>query len=156
MLVEVSSPVDAPPTQVWDRVTTAEGIDDELRPWVSMRMPRRWAGRSLDQVPVGEPLGRAWLWLFGVLPCEYDDLKLVEVTPGRGFREQSQMFALSSWGHERTLTPLAGGRTVVSDRLTFEPRRVLRPVAPVIERLVHALFNHRHRRLQRHFAVVVQ
>jgi hypothetical protein len=92
--------------------------------------------------------------LFGVLPFDYDDLTIAELVPGRGFDEQSTMLSMRSWRHERTVEPDGDAKTVVRDRLTFELRGPLRPLTPVVARGIRALFGHRHRRLQRHFARV--
>ena len=59
---ERSSVVAAAPDVVWRRGMTPAGIDDEMRPWLSMTMPRD--GLAVDTVRVGEPVGRAWLRLF--------------------------------------------------------------------------------------------
>ena len=40
MIIERQSIVDAPTERVWARVVTPEGINDELRPWLTMSMPR--------------------------------------------------------------------------------------------------------------------
>lgn len=151
-MVEVASVVAAEPERVWARVVTPEGIADELAPWLGMGMPPGVRGRTVDTVPVGVPLGRAWLRLLRVLPVEHDAMTLVEVVPGRSFREESTMLTLRRWGHERTVEPAGLGTTRVVDRLTVEPRWLLRPATPVVLRLVRALFEHRHRRLARFFA----
>ncbi|MCR4512107.1 hypothetical protein [Aeromicrobium sp. 50.2.37] len=147
IVVQVASVVPAPREVVWARVTSVEGIDHELRPWLSMTLPRDARGLDVHSLPVGVPLGRAWIRLFGVLPVEYDDLTVVELDHGRRFHEVSRMLSARRWEHERTLTPGPGGGTHVHDRLTVEPRFAL--AAPVVRRLVGALFGHRHRRLAR-------
>jgi ligand-binding SRPBCC domain-containing protein len=38
MIIERQSVVDAPAEQVWARVVTPEGINDEVRPWMTMSM----------------------------------------------------------------------------------------------------------------------
>lgn len=130
MLIERQSVVAAPAEQVWQRVVTPEGINDELRPWMTMSVPRGAKGMTVDTVPIGAPIGRAWLRLFGVLPFDYDRLSIAELEPGRRFREDS----------------------TVRDRITFQTRAGLRFAAPLIAAGLRALFGHRHRRLQRHFA----
>lgn len=152
MIVERRSTVDAPVEQVWARIVTPEGINDELRPWMTMSMPRGAKSLTVETVPVGEPIGRCWLRLFGVIPFDYDKLMIAELWPGRGFSEASTMLSMRVWCHERTLEPAGEAKTVVHDRLTFELRAPLRPLAPVIAAGVNALFGHRHRRLARHFA----
>jgi ligand-binding SRPBCC domain-containing protein len=151
MIIERQSMVDAPAERVWARVVTPEGINDELRPWMTMSMPRGAESLTVDNVPIGTPIGRCWLRLFGVLPCDYDLLKIAELQPGRGFREESTMGSMRRWRHERCVTPDGDGKTVVHDRITFQLRAVLRPLTPVVAAGLRALFGHRHRRLQRHF-----
>jgi ligand-binding SRPBCC domain-containing protein len=151
MIVERQSIIEAPVVQVWARVVTPEGINDELRPWMAMTMPRGAESVTVDNVPIGVPIGRAWIRLFGVLPFDYDRLTVAELKPGRGFREESTMLSMRQWRHERDLTP-GGEKTVVRDRITFELRAPLRPATPVVAAGLRALFGHRHRRLQRHFA----
>jgi ligand-binding SRPBCC domain-containing protein len=151
MIIERQSIVDAPVEQVWDRVVTPEGINDELRPWMTMSMPRGAESLTVDNVPVGVPIGRAWLRLFGVLPFDYDRLTIAELQPGRGFREESTMLSMRQWRHEREVTP-DDEKTVVRDRITFQLRAPMRLATPVVAAGLRALFGHRHRRLQRHFA----
>ena len=150
MIVERYSNVDAPADQVWARVVTMEGINDELRPWMTMSMPRGKESLTVDDIPVDEPVGRCWMRLFGVLPFDYDDLTIAELWPGRGFHEESTMLSMRLWRHERTLEPDGAG-TLVRDRLTFELRGPLRLLSPIVADGIGALFSHRQRRLQRHF-----
>lgn len=152
MIVERQSVIDAPAKQVWSRVVTPEGINDELRPWMTMSMPRSAAGLTVDTVPVGTPVGRCWMRLFGVLPFDYDHLMIAQLWPGRGFHEESTMLSMRLWRHERTVDPDGDTNAVVRDRLTFEPRGPLRLLTPILAAGIGALFSHRHRRLQRYFA----
>ncbi|HYR14643.1 MAG TPA: hypothetical protein VEQ67_10550 [Mycobacterium sp.] len=151
MIIERQSMVDAPAEQVWARVVTPEGINDELRPWMTMSMPRGAESLTVDNVPIGTPIGRCWMRLFGVLPFDYDLLKIAELQPGRGFREESTMGSMRRWRHERCVTPGGDGKALVHDRITFQLRAVLLPLTPVVAAGLRALFGHRHRRLQRHF-----
>jgi ligand-binding SRPBCC domain-containing protein len=152
MIIEQQSLIEAPVDQVWARVITPEGINDELRPWLTMSMPRGAEDLTVDTVPVGTPVGRCWIRLFGVLPFDYDNLTIAELRPGRGFDEQSTMLSMRRWRHERRVEPDGDAKTFVRDRLTFELRAPLRFLTPMIAAGVRALFSHRQRRLQRHFA----
>ncbi len=98
MIIERQSVIDAPVERVWARVVTPEGINDELRPWMTMSMPRGAKDLTVDTVPVGIPVGRCWMRLFGVLPFDYDDLMIAELRPGRGFDEQSTMLSACAAG----------------------------------------------------------
>jgi hypothetical protein len=146
--VERSSLVPAPATDVWARVVTPDGINDEFWPWLTMSLPSGSSGLSIDTVEVGKPIGRAWLRLFGVVPVDYDDLTIVELEPGRRFLERSRLFSAPHWQHERIVEQVDAGTSRVTDRLTFTPRPGMGRIGPVI---VRAIFAHRHRRLVRYF-----
>jgi len=152
-VIERRTVVDAAAEEVWQRVVTPDGINDELRPVMTMSMPRGAEFLTVDNVPVGVPIGRAWLRLFGVLPFDYDYLTIAELEPGRRFREESTMLSMSLWRHERTVTPDGAKASVVHDRVSFRLRAGLRLSTPLVAAGLGALFSHRHRRLRRHFAV---
>jgi ligand-binding SRPBCC domain-containing protein len=147
-VVEQQSVVPASPETVWERVSTFEGVNDELRPVLRMTAPARVRGLDPSEVVLGERIFRSWVLLFGVLPIDYDDLTLIALEPGRGFHERSRMLSMRVWEHERTLSPEGTG-CLVRDRLSFEPR--LPGMGPLLERIVRATFSHRHRRLRRRF-----
>lgn len=137
---------------VWARAITPDGINDELRPVLRMTIPA--GGLDLDAAALALParLGRSWLLLGRVLPVDYDDLVIEELSDGH-FLERSQMATLRPWVHERTVTPLAGGCRV-TDQLTFALRPPLNRVPGarrLAELIVATLFRHRHRRLVQHW-----
>jgi hypothetical protein len=105
--------------------------------------------RTIDDVPLGEPLGRSWILLFGLLPVDYDDLTLAERGPGLRFLERSALLSMRRWQHEREVKPTSEG-CEITDKLTFELRGPL-AILPGSGRLAPAivgwLFRHRHRRL---------
>lgn len=148
VIVEQRSVVGAPVGLVWARVVTAEGINDEMLPWMTMSPPRGTT-LSIDAVEVGVPLGRFWLRLFGVLPFDYDHLTIAELEPGRRFHEKSTMLSMRRWDHERIVEPAGTRATAVFDRVTFEPRLLF--LTPVFARVIGWFFGHRHRRLARYF-----
>jgi ligand-binding SRPBCC domain-containing protein len=151
---EQTSTLPADAGEVWGRAVTAAGINDELRPILRMTMPASLRDKTIDHVTVGEPLGRSWILLGGVIPVDFDDLCLVELEPGRRFLERSRTLAFSLWEHERTVEAAGPGACRVSDRLSFELRRGLAWVpggARLARAIVAALFRHRHRRLRRRY-----
>jgi ligand-binding SRPBCC domain-containing protein len=148
-VIEQQSLLAAPPDAVWERVSTFEGINDELGPLMRMTAPARVRSLDPSEVVLGERIFRSWVLLFGVIPIDYDDLTLIALEPGRGFHERSRMLSMRVWEHERTLEPDGDSATRVSDRLSFEPR--LPGSGPLLERIVRATFRHRHRRLRRRF-----
>ena len=145
---QVASRVDAPRSEVWARVSSMEGVNDELAPVLRMTHPPEVADLNPHNVPLGERLFRSWILLFGVLPFDYDDLVLVRVDPDRGFLERSSMLSQRVWEHERTLEDAEEG-CLVTDRIRFVPRPPL--VGALLRPLLRAFFRHRHRRLRRRF-----
>lgn len=145
---ERSAKVATPLPDVWARVVSSEGINDEMRPWMTMRMPRSARGLTIETMPIGKVLGRAWIMLFGLVPVDRDRLAIVDIEPGRFFHEKSTKLSMRHWEHRRTLSPINEGNTRVSDQTVFVPRLGL--MTPVLSRVLGALFGHRHRRLQRH------
>jgi hypothetical protein len=149
LTIRVTSRLDAPPQAVWERITTEEGINDEMRPFLRMRFPKTLRGLDPETVELGAPLGRCWLLLFGVVPFDYDELTLVRLDPGRGFLERSRMLSQRLWEHERTLEPSGEGGCLITDRVRWQPRRGLPGGA--LRPLIGAFFRHRHDRLRRRF-----
>ncbi|MBZ2196060.1 hypothetical protein [Occultella gossypii] len=138
--------VAAPLAEVWHRVTTPAGINDELAPFLTMTMPARWQAGTIATAPVGQHLGKAHLRLAGLIPVEYDDLFLVAVSAPTMFHERSEMLTARVWEHRRELVSLADGLTRVTDEVTMIPRFPLPGRA--VHALIDALFAHRHRRLR--------
>jgi ligand-binding SRPBCC domain-containing protein len=140
-----------PQAEVWAHVTTVNGINDELGPWLRMTSTRALRENGLAEVRVGERLCRSWVLLLGVLPVDYDDITLERLDPPRGFLERSRMLSQRAWEHERTVEPGDGdaGSCVLTDRIRYEPRL---PVPDALLRALYtAIFRHRHRRLRRRF-----
>ncbi|HET7296866.1 MAG TPA: hypothetical protein VFI66_06965 [Gemmatimonadales bacterium] len=144
----ISSELAAPVAEVWAHVASLEGVNHELGPWFRMTAP---AGTELSPatVPLGQQWFRSWLLLLGVLPVDYDALCIERIEAERGFLERSSMLSARVWEHERTLEPLPGGGTRVSDRVEFVPR--IRLTVRLHRAVIRALFAHRHRRLRARF-----
>jgi ligand-binding SRPBCC domain-containing protein len=147
--IEVSSRLEAAPEEVWNWVVTAEGVNDELRPWLRMTVPG--GDFDLNSVEIGKPIGRSWVLLFGLIPIDYDEINLVQIDPGRGFVERSRMLSQRAWEHVRTIRPVDGG-ALVTDAVAWEPRLPLPGAA--MRPLFRGIFGHRHRRLRRRFGGV--
>lgn len=143
--IEIPATCDA----VWQRITTPEGINQELWPVMRMTVPKALQGVTLHDIELGTKIGRSWFLLFGFLPFDFDDIVIAELGPGHRFRETSTMLSIARWEHERVLTPRNDHCDLI-DRIKFEMRRPIRFV-PGMERAtaagLKALFGHRHRRL---------
>lgn len=141
-----TSALAASPEQVWEHASSLAGVNEELWP-VHMS-----GGRSLRidaDTPVGQPLLRSVVSLFGVLPLDVHVLTLAEVWSGRGFRESSYSLLQRRWIHVRRIEAAEGGGSVLHDELRFEPRVLPR----VSTHVIRQVFLRRHRRLRRKFGV---
>jgi ligand-binding SRPBCC domain-containing protein len=147
-VVERSSVLHADPHEVWTAVSTMEGVNRELAPWVRMTVPGAATGMRLEDAPLGRPVFTSWLLLLGVIPFDRHRLVLEEVEPGRRFLERSSSWIQRIWQHERIVESHPEGCRV-TDRITVQPRL---PLVGVLARpLVDGLFRHRHRVLRRRY-----
>jgi ligand-binding SRPBCC domain-containing protein len=119
--IVTSSLLHASGEQVWERVATADAINDELWPLMRMTAPRRLRKQGLSGVVTGERICRSWVLLLGLLPIDYDDIVLVELDPPNGFLERSTMLSQREWRHERRLEDSPEG-CMLTDRVSYEPR----------------------------------
>ncbi len=112
-------------------------------------MPPGLRDKTVATVEVGVELGRSWILLGGVIPVDFDDLKLAELGPDMRFLERSRTLTFAVWQHERIVEDEGAGCRV-TDRLSFEFRPVLAWIpgsAALARAVVGFLFSHRHRRL---------
>lgn len=147
--IVLSSDLTASAEEVWAHATTMEGVNAELGPWVRMSVPGEARGLGLADAHTGEVLFHSWLLAGGVVPFDRHALRLEAIGPGRRFLERSTTWMQADWEHERTVEEREGGGCRVTDRLRVVPR--VGVLAPVVRRVVTALFARRHRRLRRWF-----
>ena len=140
---KLASALPLPADEVWARVSTMEGVNAELMPWVRMTLPRRQRGRSLMEGPIGERMFSSWLLLGSVLPIDRHHLRMDVVEDGH-FLESSRSWLQSAWHHERFVSPTETGCQVI-DELAFRPRIPL--LGHVLLPIIRGVFRHRHRRL---------
>ena len=73
-----------PTDAVWHRITSQDGINDEMGPYLKMTMPHSFCGRSIGDVTPRTRIGRSYLLLFGVIPFGFDDCQwTTETARGR-------------------------------------------------------------------------
>jgi hypothetical protein len=141
--IRVVSRLGADPETIWTHASSIDGVNLELAP-VRMHAPK---GARIDaSVPLDRPAGRGFVTLFGVLPIDFHELRLVDVAPGRFFHEHSRTLVEAHWIHKRRIDPCADG-TRVEDDVTFQPRAF----GTLVSRIVPRVFARRHRYLRRRF-----
>lgn len=147
--IQRTSDLVAEPEAVWSVVSTMDGVNHELGPFLRMTHPADRSALDGSDVPLGEVLFRSWLLAGGVIPFDRHALRLRSLQPGAGFVEESSSWLQRRWRHERTIASLPGGGCRVTDALTIEPR--IGVARPVVQAIVGRLFSHRHRRLVARF-----
>jgi ligand-binding SRPBCC domain-containing protein len=150
-VIEVSSRLAVERERLWAVISTMQGVNAELAPWLRMSVPVDVRDKSLADIRIGEVAFESWLLALGFVPFDRHRLCLIEVEVGRGFVERSSSWLQRVWQHERTLEAVLGG-TQIHDRVTFEPR--VGALTPVVRALVARLFRHRHARLRARFGVL--
>lgn len=134
---------------MWAAVSTMDGVNAELRPFVRMTHPADLQSLADVEVEPGEVILRSWLLAGGVVPFDRHALAFERLVDGEGFDEESTSWLQRRWRHERRVIDHGDGTCTVTDHLVVEPRLgILRPVA---HRTVRFLFDHRHRRLAARF-----
>ena len=129
---------------LWAHASSMDGVNAELAP-IRMSHP---AGAALGpDVPLGTPLFRSLVTLWGFVPLDLHEFALLEVHPGEGFHESSRSLLERRWVHRRTLVDAPGG-IELTDELEFEPRLA----GFLIARIIALTFARRHARLRRLFA----
>ena len=148
-----ASDLAAPAEALWAHATSPAGVNRELFPLARMTFPRSTKRLAFDSEHQGQRLFRSWILLLGVLPVDYDDLTLQQVTPGVEFVEVSPMLSQREWRHQRALVPVAGGTRLI-DTVRFVPRVAAlgRPYQVVFAQT----FALRHRNLRRLFGMVAR
>lgn len=148
-MIKTTSYIPAPAQTVWEHAIDPAGFNQELMPFLRMTVPRKLRGIGIDDITLGERIGRSWILFLGVIPVDYDDVVIAEIEPGRRFLETSSMLSMRKWKHERIVSAWGEGCSL-TDRVSFElrPTPALIPGSKrVATALVRAVFAHRHRRL---------
>jgi hypothetical protein len=131
--------------ELWSWSTSIRGIQAEMWPVLKITFPKGMTHIDKDTA-LGTPLCRCHFLLLGIFPMDMSKLTFVELEPGRRFVEQSPLFSMRSWRHERIVTATASGASV-TDNLEFTPRFA----APLVKWFVKLFFEHRHAVLERTF-----
>jgi ligand-binding SRPBCC domain-containing protein len=141
--IDITSQVRRPSRELWPIMTSAAGVNAELKPLITMTFPQ--AGFDFASAPLNQPLFTSWILAFGFLPFDRHTFVLHEIGPSH-FVETSHTLLQKLWRHERYLTD-QGDSTEVRDVVTVLPRLAF--MRPLTNRIVAAIFRHRHRRLTR-------
>jgi ligand-binding SRPBCC domain-containing protein len=147
--IMVASRLDAPAEDVWAVVSTMDGVNAELTPYLRMSVPKTFRGRSLSDAPVGRPAFTSTILAGGVLPFDRHHLRFDEIIPGEGFVEHSTSLLERAWRHERRVRSSGQHACTIVDQVIFVPR--LPGVSSIVGLLVARLFAHRHAKLRERF-----
>ncbi|GAA3916292.1 hypothetical protein [Litoribacillus peritrichatus] len=140
------STLNAKPEDVWAWALSEKGINSELRPLLKMTALSSMTAETANELTLGQPIAHSWLMLFGIIPIDRSELTFVEFESGKRFLEQSPMFSMKQWQHERVILPAESG-TVITDTLLFDSL-LWNPLSKI---MVSVLFRNRHKKLKAHF-----
>ena len=139
------SKLDITPEEGWAWITSVEGIQKEMAPFIRMTSPEGVMTLQDAGFTLGQPMFLSWLKLFGIIPIDYSRLTLIEFQEGVGLVERSPMGSMKLWQHRREVIPTGKGCNI-KDALEFEPRFIGKVTCWCINRF----FKHRHRQLRRY------
>jgi hypothetical protein len=139
VVVEHTTRLAAPASEVWGHVSSFAGVNAELHPF-RMSAPADVTTLTAADVPLGRPWFTSVVRL-GPVPVERHRFTLQSVEDGQGFVEESSSLFPRRWRHERTIRPLDGG-CEVTDRLTLVPR--VPGTGPLSRAAVGRIFARRH------------
>lgn len=146
--VVIVSRLRAEPAEVWQGISSIEGVNHEMNPWLGMTPP---PGTDLEAAASGEILPLKLKGPLG-LPLGTYPLGLLRLTEGEGFLEQTWMLPFLLWQHERGIAADPAGGTLITDSLGWQWR------LGFLDRLVVAgvrrFFGLRHRSLKSRFGQV--
>ena len=151
--IEIQSDLIQSLEYVWDSINTFNFVNYELSPIMKMTTPNEFRNKKLEEFPINTTVFRSWILLFGVIPIDYSDVRLVYVKRTIGFEERSEMFSSKEWNHRRTLISTKYGCRLV-DRIRFNPRNQI--VGIFIFVLIKILFFNRHKRLRKKFGTIAK
>ena len=136
--------------EVWQRISSWDGVNHELGPILRMTFPARYS--SLVDIPADGRSHFTSIFLFlGWIPFDAHRFTLQELSVPAFFQELSSNLLMRSWSHRRSVTPQPNGDGVeVRDECGFECRVPL--LGALLLRLYKAVFRRRHRRLRAFYA----
>lgn len=145
----ISTTVKTDRRAVWERISTFEGVNDELYPLARMTHPKGRDRLDPRETPIGTRIFRSWILVLGALPFDYDDITFLSLTPDEGFHECSVLGSAKRWVHRRELADAPDGGCTIKDSFEITPRVAL--FGWLSWAMFVLTFKHRHRRLVRRF-----
>lgn len=134
--------------QVWKQVTSWDGINYELLPFLKMTKPSNLPS-SLEKFSPEILPKTSLILLFGLVPIDIHTFIKFDINPVEFyFVEQSWNIPTSIWKHRRKLSEDGGG-VVVKDHLEITPRTLL--LVFLLKPIYSMVFRRRHERLKFHF-----
>ncbi|BBM83390.1 hypothetical protein [Candidatus Uabimicrobium amorphum] len=147
MKLEFQSQLNDSAATLWNWIISRRGINNELSPLMYMTSLDALATITEDNFTSGKVIADSWILLFGFLPIDRLRITPVEVVEGAYFIEESPMFTMKRWRHERYVIPREN-KCEVKDVLTFEPYFF----SPFVTFFIKMLFKNRHRKLRKRFS----
>jgi ligand-binding SRPBCC domain-containing protein len=142
---DIASRLDASTEEVWERISTPTGINDELWP---IRMSFPSDAISLNDVERGAEQFQSMVTLGGILPIDRHTFGLEAIRPGRFFHEVSTSWLMKRWVHIRRVEESESG-AILRDHIEGTTR--IPRLGTILAPIYRSIFARRHRRLRRRF-----
>ena len=145
--LKFESQVNASLEQVWQSITSLEGLTAEMMPFMRLTAPKGF--KTLSDIYPRKNNFKSYVLLFGIIPIDTTDLNLKSLILHNGFVEESNMASMKYWRHKRSLKGVSAYQVLIIDELTFEPCRF----ANISIFIIKKFFVHRHKKLKTIFGV---
>jgi len=142
----IKSEVNQDINQVWEKIGTMEGANKELFP-IKMSYPPSHKNLTPANFPSGEIAFKSTLSILGIIPIGFHRVKMDQLTPPYGFKENSISTGFQVFQHTRTIEDNSG-RTIIQDEIRLVARSVY---GSLMARFYPSTFKKRHKRLVRWF-----
>ncbi|WP_372365855.1 hypothetical protein [Candidatus Uabimicrobium sp. HlEnr_7] len=149
MKLEFESTVNSDSATLWNWIISKRGINSELFPLVYMTKLDIFSTITAENFEPGKVIVSSWILLFGFIPVDRLRITPVEIVEGQHFIEESPMFTMKKWRHERYVIPTQNA-CQVKDIIVFEPLAF----KTIVSIFVKLLFRNRHKNLRKKFSIV--
>jgi hypothetical protein len=150
-VIEVASRLAVDREQLWATISTMDGVNAELSPWLRMSVPVEVRGKSLAACASVRSRSRVGCWRWG--SCRSIAIACVWSSSSADADSSSaRAHGCSEFGSTSAPWRRSPAAPEIRDRVTFEPR--IRLFAPLVRAVVTRLFQHRHARLRARFGVL--
>lgn len=129
-------------SQVWKKIGTMEGANKELFP-IKMSYPASHKNLTPTNFPPGAIAFKSTLSVLGIIPIGFHQVKMDQLNPPYGFKENSISTGFQLFEHTRTIED-SGNITIIQDEIRLVARSLYGSLMSIF---YPSTFKKRHKRL---------